>query len=66
MKIAIVSTGNAAKDLLLLEKATLHQNRMDANICPNGCGEMIWDDAHSRHCPSCKFVGWSNAARKEP
>jgi len=54
-----------ARDAVELEQAYLHESRMAANICPNGCGAMIWDDPHNRHCPVCDFHGWSNRPHTE-
>jgi hypothetical protein len=59
-RMAIPSSGDDAKDQQELMAAALHSARMEQNICPNGCGQMIWDDAHNRHCPACKFHGWCN------
>jgi hypothetical protein len=64
-QIAIVSSGDPEKDALELAAAQLHQSRMQANICPNGCGAMFWDDPHTRHCPVCQFVGWCNTPHTE-
>jgi rubrerythrin len=62
--IAIVSSGDPVKDAAEIASAELHQQRMDANICPNGCGPMIQDDPHNQHCPVCNFVGWCNVPCK--
>jgi hypothetical protein len=59
-RIAIRSSGDPEKDQRDLLDAALHQARMEENICPNGCGPMVWDDPHTRHCETCKFVGWCN------
>jgi rubrerythrin len=59
-RMAIVSSGDAEKDQKDLIGAALHSARMDENICPNGCGQMIWDDAYNRHCPMCDFHGYCN------
>lgn len=59
-RIAIPSSGDDAKDQKDLLQAALHQARMDEGICPNGCGPMIWDDAHNQHCEVCHFYGWCN------
>lgn len=59
-RIAIPTSGDAEKDQRDIEAFELHQERMDKNICPNGCAEMIFDDPHNRHCPVCNFHGWQN------
>lgn len=64
-RIAIPMSGDPEKDRADLESAYLHQSRMAANICPNGCGPMVWDDPHNRHCPACNFVGWCNTPHSE-
>lgn len=58
--MAIRSSGDPKKDQQELLQAALHSARMEENICPNGCGPMVWDDPHNRHCPVCKFAGWCN------
>jgi hypothetical protein len=64
--IAIPSTGNPDEDRKQLASAELYQQRMDANVCPNGCGPMSWDDdPHTRHCSICGFVGWCNTPHSE-
>jgi len=62
---AIPSTGDPERDRIELERAHLHQSRMEINICPNGCGPMVLDDPHMRHCPVCKFVGWCSTPHSE-
>jgi hypothetical protein len=64
-RIAIPSSGDPAKDAADVASAELHAERMDANICPNGCGPMVWDDPHNRHCPICNFSGWCNRPHSE-
>ena len=56
--MAIVSSGDPVKDQQQLLQAALHQSRMEQNICPNGCGQMVWDDPHTQHCDVCGFVGF--------
>lgn len=63
--MAIPSSGDPEKDRAELERAHLHRDRMEANICPNGCGPMVWDDPHNRHCPVCDFHGWCNEPHSE-
>jgi hypothetical protein len=63
--MAMPSSGDPEKDRQELEQAYVHRDRMEANICPNGCGPMVWDDPHTRHCPVCKFVGWCNKPNSE-
>jgi hypothetical protein len=59
--IAIVSSGDPEKDARELEQAYLFEVRIQQNICPNGCGPMIFDDPHNRHCPDCNFAMWCNS-----
>jgi hypothetical protein len=59
-RIAIPASGDPEADQRELLAAALHQARMEENICPNGCGVMVWKDAHTRHCEVCNFVGWCN------
>lgn len=63
--VAMISSGDPDKDRAELERFQLQDSRMEANICPNGCGPMVWDDPHTRHCPKCKFVGWCNTPHTE-
>ena len=56
---AFLSTGDEEKDLEIARRIDLHNNRMAQNICPNGCGQMIYDDPHNRHCPKCNFSVFS-------
>lgn len=58
-EIAFISTGDADKDQKIGERFALHESRMQENVCPNGCAQMVWDDAHNRHCPTCGFAGFS-------
>ncbi len=58
-EIAFVSTGNATEDQKIADNYRQSSARMAKNICPNGCGDMIWDDPHNRHCPWCEFAGFS-------
>jgi hypothetical protein len=53
------TTGNEDEDRRRLERFALHTERMQKNICPNGCEEMTWDDPHNRHCEKCGFAGFS-------
>jgi hypothetical protein len=64
-RLGIVSSGDPEQDARELERAELHQSRMDANICPNGCGQMAYDDPHTRSCKACGFVGWCSAPHAE-
>jgi hypothetical protein len=63
--IAMPTTGDPERDRAELARAEMHASRMDANICPNGCGPMAWDDPHTRHCPICNFIGWCNRPHTE-
>jgi len=63
--LAIPSSGDPERDAAELERVYLHESRMAANICPNGCGAMVWDDPQNRHCPVCNFHGWSNCPHTE-
>lgn len=63
--LVIHSTADPVADAAELERAHLHRDRMEANVCPNGCGPMVWDDPHTRHCSVCKFIGWCNTPHTE-
>jgi hypothetical protein len=54
------STGDYATDQELARRFRLHSERMERNVCPNGCAEMKWDYPYERHCEVCGFVGVSN------
>jgi hypothetical protein len=56
--LAIPSSGDPEKDRRDLEAAYVHRDRVEANICANGCGPMVRDDPHTRHCPVCNYVDW--------
>lgn len=58
--IAIESTGDPVRDAEELAAAQRHRSRMDANICPNGCGQLDYEDLHTRRCKACGFIGWQN------
>ena len=58
--VGIVTTGDPDKDAEIVDEFLIHEKRMIEGICPNGCAELVRDDAHSRHCPQCGFHGWSN------
>jgi hypothetical protein len=60
--IAVVSSGDPEKDRAEIMQAALHQSRMDENVCPNGCGQMIFLDPYTRKCEACGFVGFSTRA----
>lgn len=53
------TSGNAAEDEEFARRFQLHTERMQNNICPNGCTQMNWIDAHNRECPKCGFAGFS-------
>lgn len=59
-RMAMISTGNPEEDARQIASAELSAERMDKNICPNGCGPMELLDAHNRRCPLCNFHGWQN------
>ena len=59
-RMAMPSSGDDAADQKALLHAALHEARMEENICPNGCGPMVWDDPNNRHCPACNFHGRCN------
>jgi hypothetical protein len=61
--IAMVSTGDPARDRRELAQAALHQSRIDAGMCPNGCGLMSWDTLYDAHCDVCKFILFTNTPR---
>ena len=50
-RMAILSSGDDAADQKALLDAALHEARMDENICPNGCGPMVWDDPNKCNVP---------------
>ncbi len=58
--IAIESSGDPEKDRAEIALFVKQSNRMEDNICPNGCARMNRVDDHTRECPICKFVGWQN------
>ena len=58
-EFAFPSTGDAASDEEFAARFILHSQRMEKNICPNGCGQMNWIDAHNRECRTCGFQGFS-------
>ena len=53
------STGDAERDEDIARQFVLHSERMQMNVCPNGCGQMTWIDAHNRECTGCGFQGFS-------
>lgn len=53
------STGSTAEDEKIADRFRQSSALMAKNICPNGCGDMIWDDPNNRHCPWCEFAGFS-------
>lgn len=61
-RLAIPSSGNDAEDERRMRQFLLHHERMQQNICPNGCGTMNWIDAHNRQCAACGFAGFSTRA----
>ena len=56
---SFVSSGNPEEDDAQMQRFLLHTARMEANICPNGCGPMTFLDPHNRECPACRFAGFS-------
>ena len=54
--INMVSTGDPEKDREQLELAALHQARIDADCCPNGCGQMFVASERLLECTECGFV----------
>lgn len=58
--IAIPTSGDDTKDQEEFARFRVHDSRIEANICPNGCGAMVCDDPYSRHCPTCNFVLFTN------
>lgn len=55
----MVSTGNPDKDREALERFALHDARIKAGNCPNGCGGMVELDAYNAECPRCGFAFFS-------
>jgi hypothetical protein len=56
---AIISSASQ-KDRKDLERFAEQEARIQKNICPNNCGEMVIDDPHNRHCPKCNFSQFSS------
>lgn len=61
---AMPTSGDVELDAQRAEAFLIHEKRQIEGICPNGCAPMILDDPHNRHCPKCKFHGWSNVPFK--
>ena len=59
-EIAIPSSGDSEKDAAEIRRFQLQSERMEQNICPNGCGPMTLIDAHNRTCQKCGFVGFQS------
>lgn len=59
-EFAFPSTGDPEKDAEMAAAFRRHEANESAGLCPNGCGPIIHDNPHSRHCPICNFRGWSN------
>ena len=57
---AFTSTGNPEQDARIAADFRRHEALESEGLCPNGCGPIVWDDPHNRHCPACRFVGWCN------
>lgn len=57
--IMFIPSGNPERDRENARRYELHTLRMALNVCPNGCAQMVWDDPHNRHCPTCNFTGFS-------
>ena len=54
--LMIPTSGDPQKDQEDLALVYLHNSRIEANICPNGCGPMVFDDPHNKHCEACGFA----------
>ena len=65
-EIHFPSSGDAEKDAETARQIDIHEDRMERNICPNGCGPMVLSDAHNRDCPKCGFHQWCNTPIETP
>lgn len=68
-RVGFVSHGNLAKDLAELEAWERHNSREEDGICPNGCARLERlepGNDYVRKCPSCGFIGQSNAPFEFP
>ncbi len=54
-EIGFISTGDAAEDEKLARDFILHDERINAGCCPNGCGGMVEVDRWNAECPKCHF-----------
>ena len=61
-EIGFVSSGDPEKDRETARTIEIQHDRMDRGVCPNGCGPMVFEDAHNQNCPRCGFHLWSNVA----
>lgn len=53
---AFISSGNDQTDKEVAERFIMHSARLDDNVCPNGCAQLIRIDSNNRECPACHFV----------
>lgn len=57
---SFISSRDADEDESIAFQCRLYDARLEANICPNGCGSMTFHDPYNRMCPACGFVQTSN------
>lgn len=55
-EIGIISSGDPDIDRERLEQAIQFENEIEANRCPNGCGEMFKASDRMSECTECGFV----------
>lgn len=56
----IVSTGDPEEDQRQIAAFTVHDERIQRGMCPNGCGGMRQVDDHNAECLRCGFGYYSN------
>lgn len=54
-KYGIVSSGDPEKDRSDLDRFLIHEARIKAGDCPNGCCGMKIIDEYNAECPRCGF-----------
>jgi len=54
------SSGNAEQDDAQREDIIRTEARLEDNVCPNGCGLLVFLNDHTRQCTTCGFEQWSN------
>ena len=58
--VAILSSGDHDADELALWRFQQNDERIQAGMCPNGCGGMITKDEHNAECLRCGFAYFSS------